>query len=91
MDVFLQNVTFHGITLDSFFNNADVNIKEKTKLQQMLKNGIAVGVVKPINTTVFSYDEAEKAFRYMASGRHIGKVVLKVHIQFLRLIKNCVL
>lgn len=82
MAVFLKNVTFHGITLDSFFNNVQVDMETKIELQQMLKNGIAGGVVKPLNTTVFNYNEAQKAFRYMASGRHIGKVVLKVHVQF---------
>ncbi|CAG2171557.1 unnamed protein product, partial [Oppiella nova] len=36
------------------------------------------GCVKPINYTVFKASEAEKAFRFMTTGKHIGKVVLKM-------------
>jgi acyl transferase domain-containing protein len=34
------------------------------------------GTLKPLPQTVFSFDEAERAFRYVAQGRHTGKVVL---------------
>lgn len=83
MAIFLQNVTFHGITIDSFFTNTDVDVESKTELQEMMKKGIGSGIVKPIDSTVFMYNEAQKAFRFMASGRHIGKVLLKVFIHFL--------
>ena len=36
------------------------------------------GCVKPLNTTVFKASEAEKAFRYMTTGKHIGKIVFKI-------------
>ena len=44
----------------------------------MVKDGMLNGVVKPLRTTVFSKDEVEPAFRFMAAGKHIGKVVIKV-------------
>lgn len=44
----------------------------------LLRDGIKAGVVKPLNRTVFQRDEAEKAFRYMGTGTHIGKVLIKV-------------
>lgn len=34
--------------------------------------------MKPLKTNVFDADDVEHAFRFMASGRHIGKVLLKV-------------
>lgn len=37
-----------------------------------------MGIVKPLNTTVFMADNAEKALRFLASGKHIGKVLLKI-------------
>ena len=46
----------------------------------LLREGIKAGVVKPLNRTVFQRDEVEKAFRYMATGTHIGKVLIKVSI-----------
>ena len=43
-----------------------------------MQDGIKSGVVKPLDRTIFQRDEAEKAFRYMAAGTHIGKVLIKV-------------
>lgn len=34
--------------------------------------------MKPLKTNVFEANDIEQAFRFMASGRHIGKVLLKV-------------
>jgi fatty acid synthase, animal type len=36
------------------------------------------GIVKPLKTNVFEANEIEKAFRFMASGKHVGKVLLKM-------------
>jgi len=34
--------------------------------------------VNPLQTTVFERDDIEAAFRFMASGKHIGKILIKV-------------
>lgn len=34
--------------------------------------------MKPLKTNVFEASEIEEAFRFMASGKHIGKVLLKM-------------
>ncbi|CAG2101114.1 unnamed protein product, partial [Medioppia subpectinata] len=36
------------------------------------------GCVKPLNRTVFPADDVEKAFRYMTTGKHIGKIVIRI-------------
>ncbi|CAG2101211.1 unnamed protein product [Medioppia subpectinata] len=36
------------------------------------------GCVKPLNRTVFPAEDAEKAFRYMTTGKHIGKIVIRI-------------
>ena len=36
----------------------------------------AVGTRRPLPTTVFSFDDAAAAYRYVAQARHIGKVVV---------------
>ena len=38
----------------------------------------STGAVRPLKTTVFDRDEIEPAFRFMAQGKHIGKVVIQV-------------
>lgn len=75
MALFLKNVAFHGILLDALFEEGN---KEWEEVSQLLKEGIMGGVVQPLKTTVFERDQVEQAFRYMAQGKHIGKVVLQV-------------
>jgi len=75
MAIFLKNITFNGILLDALFEegNADWEL-----VSALLTKGIEEGAVKPLNTTVFDKEDIEGAFRFMAQGKHIGKVVVKV-------------
>ncbi|KAM4715440.1 fatty acid synthase isoform 2-T2 [Anableps anableps] len=75
MAFFLKNVAFHGILLDALFEEGN---REWEEVSQLLKKGILEGVVQPLRTTVFQRDAVEQAFRYMAQGKHIGKVVLQI-------------
>ncbi|XP_069511428.1 fatty acid synthase [Ambystoma mexicanum] len=75
MALFLKNVAFHGILLDALFEEGN---QEWEEVSDLLKGGIRDGVVLPLRSTVFARTEVEAAFRYMANGKHIGKVMLKV-------------
>ncbi|NXU42098.1 FAS synthase, partial [Drymodes brunneopygia] len=75
MSLFLKNVAFHGILLDSIFDEGN---QEWEVVSDLLKKGIKDGVVKPLKSTVFDKEEVEAAFRFMAQGKHIGKVMIKV-------------
>ncbi|XP_039596427.1 fatty acid synthase [Polypterus senegalus] len=75
MALFLKNVAFHGILLDALFEQGN---REWEEVSELLKEGIRTKVVKPLCTTVFNRDQVEDAFRYMAQGKHIGKVVLQI-------------
>ncbi|NXX35212.1 FAS synthase, partial [Nicator chloris] len=75
MSLFLKNVAFHGILLDSIFDEGN---QEWEAVSELLKKGIRDGVVKPLRSTVFNKEEVEAAFRFMAQGKHIGKVMIKV-------------
>ena len=44
----------------------------------LVKNNIECGIVKPLNTRVFDVDNIEEAIRFMATGQHIGKVLIKI-------------
>nr|XP_028572050.1 fatty acid synthase [Podarcis muralis] len=76
MALFLKNVAFHGILLDAIFEEGN---RDWEIVSDLLTKGIRDGVVKPLRTTAFNREEVEAAFRYMAQGKHIGKVVIKVH------------
>merc|ERR1719341_2499519 len=75
MAVFLKNVTFHGILLDALFEEGNADWQD---VADLLTKGIKEGAVKPLNTTTFDKDDIEGAFRFMAQGKHVGKVVVRV-------------
>lgn len=48
-------------------------------MNKMIQDGIDSGVIVPIDKlTVFDAGEIERAFRLMASAKHMGKIVLKI-------------
>lgn len=75
MAMFLKNTQFHGILLDALF---DSDSPGKREVFQLVSKGIQSGAVTPLPSTVYPDDQIEQAFRFMASGKHIGKVLLKV-------------
>lgn len=75
MAVFLRNITFHGVLLDALFND---NNPDWDVVSRLLEEGICSGAVRPLPATVFGSSAVEEAFRYMAQGKHIGKVLIKV-------------
>ncbi|XP_016987664.1 fatty acid synthase [Drosophila rhopaloa] len=78
MSVFLKNTSFHGILLDSVMEGEE---EMQLTVAKLVTEGIKSGAVQPLPTTVFAEQEIEKAFRFMASGKHIGKVVIKVRLE----------
>ena len=77
MSIFLKNISFHGILLDALFEAGNEDWKV---VSRCLTEGIQSGAVRPLKSTMFERDDVEGAFRYMAQGKHIGKVVIKVSI-----------
>ncbi|GAB6031064.1 hypothetical protein CHUAL_007875 [Chamberlinius hualienensis] len=75
MGVFLKNICFHGVFLD---NIIEYEHPDKQLVSRLLQEGITNGTVKPLTRHVFSKNEVEDAFRFMASGKHIGKVLIKI-------------
>ena len=79
-----ENQSFHGVLLDALFKYKtreivpDKIIKEKRWLKELLAKGIAEGTVRPLDRTVFQHTQMEDAFRYMTTGRHIGKVLVQI-------------
>ncbi|CAH1641071.1 unnamed protein product [Spodoptera littoralis] len=70
-----KEITFHGVMLNYIFNQ-DAIVRKR--LQDLLLNGVEDGAVKPLTYCTFKANEVENAFRYMAAGKHIGKVIVKI-------------
>jgi len=47
-------------------------------LKRLLQYDLDRGIIKPLKTTVFQAHEIEQAYRYLASGKHMGKVVVQI-------------
>ena len=79
-----MNRSFHGVLLDSLFRYSSNDyfprrlIEEKKKLKMLVMQGIDDGTVRPLKRTIFEKERIEEAFRYMSSGKHIGKVVIQM-------------
>ncbi|XP_054155200.1 fatty acid synthase-like [Oppia nitens] len=82
MSAFLKNIAFHGILLDALFGPSSTHSPgiqgQKLAVANLVMNGIKSGSVRPLKRTIFGTNQTEEAFRFMASGKHVGKVVLKI-------------
>ncbi|XP_023289558.1 fatty acid synthase [Orussus abietinus] len=75
MDAFLKEISFHGVMLDNIFAAPD---EVRAELNKIVAEYMKNGCIKPLTRTVFPKDQVEAAFRYMAAGKHIGKVLIRV-------------
>ncbi|KYN14433.1 Fatty acid synthase [Trachymyrmex cornetzi] len=76
MSAFQKGISFHGIILENSFTD---DRKYKSLLCKMVADGLENGTIKPIQVKIFSKTDVEEAFRYMASGKHIGKIIINIH------------
>ncbi|XP_057672284.1 fatty acid synthase-like [Diorhabda carinulata] len=74
LSILRKEASFHGIMLDQLFTcSPDI----KNKIVNILTSNIGI-FVKPLPITCFGYNQVEEAFRYMSSGKHIGKVAIQI-------------
>ncbi|XP_055540270.1 fatty acid synthase-like [Wyeomyia smithii] len=69
-----RGLTFSSVMLDYMWQDT----AKFNELHLRLGEFFQSPVVKPLNTTVFDAGDLEQAFRFLASGKHIGKVLLKL-------------
>ena len=76
MAQFTQGVTYLPVPLDLYMDH------QQESMAHALQGGTALifeGKMTPIEPiTTFKMSEVEKAFRFMQSGKHIGKIVLNL-------------
>ncbi|XP_034192524.2 fatty acid synthase [Osmia lignaria lignaria] len=76
MEIFLKEISFHGIMLDSMINGVIPKLQEE--LHHFVNTYLYSKAVKPLIRKCFERHQVEDAFRYMAAGKHIGKILIKV-------------
>ncbi|XP_046964151.1 fatty acid synthase-like [Vanessa cardui] len=75
MYFFLNEISFHGIMLDLVFDQSQ---EFRKTVQDLVLSDIESGAVRPLTHCVFEKNQVKSAFRYMAAGKHIGKVIIKI-------------
>ena len=72
---FLKDISFIGVAVDVGLMKKPHFAEEFFKwMHENCRNGC----VKLFNKIVFNANEADKAFRYMTTGKHIGKIVIRI-------------
>lgn len=80
---FQDNKSYHSICIahlldDAFNYKNSAAIQVMMRLKAMMSAGIASNEVRPIPSHIFDRDSIEEAFRFMASGKHMGKVLIQM-------------
>lgn len=70
-----RNGVFHGICVDKLLL---AEPRKKRMLMNTLNKGIKNGYVKPLDRLCFKGNELEKAYKHMADGKHLGKVLINI-------------
>ncbi|KAG0439904.1 hypothetical protein HPB47_016477 [Ixodes persulcatus] len=73
-----NNTVGMAVFLKALFGDDPGAAADKRRVAQLVREGIASGAVRPLGAVRFARDYVEEAFRFMASGKHMGKVVLEV-------------
>ncbi|XP_063706400.1 fatty acid synthase-like [Culicoides brevitarsis] len=72
---FLKEISFHSVILDAWMFGSTA---EKQTVCKLITEDIKSGDIMPLPTTVFAADDIEQGMRFLASAKHIGKVLIKV-------------
>ncbi|XP_055698842.1 fatty acid synthase [Phlebotomus papatasi] len=75
LGVFLREISFCAVLADNLFKTTS---DYKEYLFNLIRRDIDSGIIIPLPSTVFEAQDVEKAFRFLASGKHMGKVLLKI-------------
>ncbi|KYN04772.1 Fatty acid synthase [Cyphomyrmex costatus] len=78
MSAFQKGISFYGIRLENAMKRKNA-CETKRLLFSMVQHGLKNKTVKPIQAIFFPKTDIEGAFRYMASGKHTGKIIIKIH------------
>ncbi|CAK9800538.1 Fatty acid synthase [Anthophora quadrimaculata] len=76
MEIFLKEISFHGIMMDNVIKGTIPNLQEE--LHHYVGSRLHSKAIKPLVRKCFEKNQVEEAFRYMAGGKHIGKILIKV-------------
>lgn len=74
MSAFEREITFRAVFADNLIKMPD----ERKIIYELIDKDIRTGVIQPLHSTVFHVNEIEHAYRFMSTGKHVGKVMIQI-------------
>lgn len=74
MRLFEKGITFRTIFADRLHEMPT----EMKIIHDRIQTDLERGIIRPLPSTAFAVDDVEKAFRYLSTAKHIGKVLLQI-------------
>lgn len=74
MEMFEKRVTFQSVALDLIMRSSTQTLE----LTKLLYESYERELVKPLPRTIFEMTQVEEALRYLSTGKHVGKVLVKI-------------
>ncbi|XP_055377679.1 fatty acid synthase isoform X2 [Condylostylus longicornis] len=72
---FSRELTFHSVLADNLLTAEPDKI---LKIKAMVDRDLANGIIQPLPRHIFKANEIESAFRFLASAKHMGKVLIQI-------------
>ncbi|XP_037041706.1 fatty acid synthase-like isoform X2 [Bradysia coprophila] len=72
---FLKEMSFRSVLADNLFLATPA---ERKRIHDLINKDLKTGIIRPLPSTVFGVNEIEKAYRYLSTGKHVGKVMVKI-------------
>lgn len=74
MNAFQREITFRAVFADNLIDMPE----ERKIIYELIDKDIRTGIIQPLHSTVFHVNEIEHAYRFMSTGKHVGKVMIQI-------------
>lgn len=74
MSLFHRETTFRVVSAELLNERPKI----RKLIHSLIERDLDSGIIQPLHSTLFQMNEIENAFRYLSTGKHIGKVVVQI-------------
>lgn len=74
MNAFARETTFRAVFADNLIHMP----VERKIIYALIDKDLRAGIIQPLHSTVFAVNDIENAYRYLSTGKHVGKVMIQV-------------
>lgn len=74
MNAFARETSFRAVFADNLIHMPE----ERKIIHELIDRDLRTGIIQPLHSTVFQVTEIESAYRFLSTGKHVGKVMIQV-------------